>query len=88
MAMEHPSGITSSAGLSRLCTASAAVTAKSAFGPFKTARYGLGRPAIVRTIASEIRPVDGSRLGELLREGCGVVLDFAGHRTLRDTAAV
>lgn len=54
-------------------------------GLFEHYDIGGGHP-IVGTTAPEFRLADGSRLGELIREGCGIVLDFTGHRALRDAA--
>lgn len=42
-----------------------------------------GHP-IVGTTAPEFRMADGTRLGELIREGRGIVLDFSDRQTLRD----
>jgi len=51
------------------------------------AHYDLGgRHPIVGTTAPEFRLASGTRLGELMREGRGIVLDVPGHRTLRDAA--
>jgi hypothetical protein len=41
------------------------------------------RHPIVGTIAPEFRLGDGIRLGELMRDGRGIVLDFTGDRALR-----
>ncbi|MFC8450674.1 FAD-dependent monooxygenase [Kitasatospora sp. NPDC057223] len=51
-------------------------------------RYDLGsdQPLVGRT-APDFRLADGTRLGELLREGQGVVLDFTTGRRLRGAAA-
>ncbi|MEV4095757.1 FAD-dependent oxidoreductase [Streptosporangium saharense] len=50
-------------------------------------RYDLGsdRPLVGRT-APDFRLADGTRLGGLLREGHGVVLDLTADRRLRDAA--
>ncbi|MFD7661168.1 FAD-dependent oxidoreductase [Streptomyces sp. NPDC059788] len=52
-------------------------------------RYDLGsdRPLVGRN-APDLRLEDGTRLGELLRDGRGVALDFGTERRLRDAAAV
>ena len=54
-------------------------------GLFAHYDLGGGHP-IVGTTAPEFRLADGIRLGELMRAGRGIVLDFTGHRTLRAAA--
>lgn len=54
-------------------------------GLFAHHDLGDGHP-IVGTTAPEFRRADGSRLGELIREGRGIVLDFIGHHMLRDAS--
>jgi 2-polyprenyl-6-methoxyphenol hydroxylase-like FAD-dependent oxidoreductase len=44
-----------------------------------------GGHSIVGTTAPEFQLADGGRLGELIRKGHGIVLDFSGRQTLRDT---
>ncbi|WP_460072563.1 aromatic-ring hydroxylase C-terminal domain-containing protein [Streptomyces sp. YKOK-I1] len=48
-------------------------------------RLGDDHPLVGRT-APELRREDGTRLGDLLREGCGVALDFTSDGRLRDAA--
>ncbi|WP_030897566.1 FAD-dependent monooxygenase [Streptomyces sp. NRRL F-5126] len=50
-------------------------------------RYDLGDDhPLAGRLAPELRLVDGTRLGDLLREGRGVVLDFTPERRLREAA--
>jgi len=50
-------------------------------------RYDLGseRPLVGRN-APDLRLADGTRLGDLMTDGHGVVLDFSADRCLQDTA--
>ncbi|MFD7656237.1 FAD-dependent oxidoreductase [Actinosynnema sp. NPDC059797] len=54
-------------------------------GLFHRYDLGSGHPLVGRT-APDFRFEDGTRLGELMRQGQGVALDFGGDRALRDTA--
>jgi 2-polyprenyl-6-methoxyphenol hydroxylase-like FAD-dependent oxidoreductase len=50
-------------------------------------RYDLGRPEpLIGRDAPDFALEDGTRLGDLLQEGRGVVLDFSPERLLADTA--